>query len=447
MIKKNVSIALYYLFFCFCSNVHAQSKTKKMRVPRVQVPSVETIYDNIDYVPEIKTIEFFNTKKEQSIPILNLGGDDRLILKFDDLRTGSKNIYYTFQHCNGDWEPSNITQLDYLDGFTYDRINQYRNAANTYQKYIHYEIIFPNNAVTMPKLAGNYLLKIYEDGDESRLLFTRRFYVVNAKMFLQAEIIPSNNVNLRRSNQKINFTVQSPGIIIQNPYQDIRIQILQNRRYDLAKWTKRPVFIKNNLLIYNELNSNDFAGGNEFTFFDTRSFRLKSQKVFQIIRDSLFYVSLFADVPKPASEGYTFNFDENGKFFIRNQDGLVQNPDADYAITDFALKIPQPFTTGNVYVVGLFNQYQKNETNKMIYNAETKQYTLKMLMKQGVYDYNYSIIDATGKLIDSNFLNGSYFDTDNDYQLFVYYRQPGSRFEELVAFAELNSSKTPRTQE
>ncbi|TAF83784.1 MAG: DUF5103 domain-containing protein, partial [Sphingobacteriales bacterium] len=117
------------------------------------------------------------------------------------------------------------------------------------------------------------------------------------------------------------------------------------------------------------------------------------------------------------------------------------------AWVDFALKTAQPFTSGNVYVQGLFNQYQKNETNKMIYNAETRQYTLKMLLKQGVYDYNYSIIDNNGKLVDSNFLNGSYFDTDNDYQLFVYYRQPGLRFEELVAFAELNSSKTPRTRE
>jgi len=447
MLKK-----IIILFFClinlsFCISSFGQNKPKKVRIRPVQVPSVETIYDNIDYVYDIKTIEFFNTKKEQSFPTLNLGSDDQLILKFDDLRTGSKNIYYTFIHCNGDWEPTNITQLDYLDGFTFDRINQYRNAANTYQKYIHYEIKFPNSAIAMPKLSGNYLLKVYEDGDESRLLFTRRFYVLNIKMSLNIEVIPSNFNALRLSNQKINFTVSSPGILIQNPYQDIRIQILQNRRYDLAKWTRRPVFIKNDLLIYNDINSNDFAGGSEFTFFDIRSFRLKSQKVYQLTRDSLFQVSLFADVVTPKTEGYTFTFDENGKFFIRNQDGLVANPDADYAVVDFALKAEQPYTTGQVYVVGLFNQYQKNEINRMIYDAETKQYTLKMLLKQGVYDYSYSIADATGKLIDNNILNGSYFDTDNDYQILVYYRQPGLRFEELVAFSEFNSSKTQRVRE
>ncbi len=444
---------IYFIFFLFIvfqtKSLHlcyAQEKPKKIRVKRVQVPQVDVVYDNIEYVPEIKTIEFYNTQKEQSMPVLNLGGTDRLILKFDDLRTGSKNIYYTFTHCNGDWEPSNITQLDFLDGYTNDRVNQYRVSANTYQKYLHYEVTLPNQIVGMPKVAGNYLLKVYEDGDESRLLFTRRFYVINTKMFLQAQIVPSNNISLRKSNQKINFTIQTSGIVVQNPYQDLRILILQNRRYDLAKWTRKPVFIKADLLTYNDFNSNDFAGGNEFTFFDTRTFRIKSQKVFQLTKDSLFNAVLFADALQDKPETYTFTFDENGKFYIRNQDGTVANADADYCQVDFALKADNLFPNGDVYVVGLFNQFQKSQTNKMMYSATSKQYTLKMLLKQGVYDYNYSLADANGKLLDNNFVTGSFFESDNDYQIFVYYRQPGSRFEEIVAFAELNSSKAPKTK-
>lgn len=446
MLKYCTRFLLIVSLGSFMGSCIAQEKAKKVRVKRVQIPSVETIYDNVEYVSEIKTIEFFNTKKEQSFPIINLGGDDRLVLKFDDLRNTSKNIYYTFEHCDADWVPSNITTLDFLDGFTNDRINQYRNAANTLQKYIHYEVAFPNTTVGMPKLAGNYLLKVFEDGDQSKLLFTRRFYVVNNQMFLQAQIVSSNNVSLRKNNQKINFTIESPGVAIQNPYRDLRILIMQNRRSDISTWTRKPVFIKTDQLVYNDFNSNDFPGGNEFNFFDTRSYRLKSQKVYQIIKDSLFYVSLFADQIKPASETYTFNFDENGRFFIRNQDLNTQNADADYAVVDFALKSNQAYLNQDVYVVGLFNQYQKNNTNKMVYNAENKQYTLKMLMKQGLYDYDYVLADASGKTVETNFVNGSFFDTDNDYQILVYYRRPGSRFEELVAFSELNSSKNPRTK-
>ena len=445
MNKITAIFLINFLTIALFTASYAQNKPKKVRVKRVQIPSVETIYDNVEYIPEIKSIEFFNKKKEQSFPVINLGSDDRLILKFDDLRIGSKNIYYTMVHCDADWQPSNITTLDFLDGFTNDRINQYRNAANTFQKYIHYEVVFPNQTIQMPKIAGNYLLKVYEDGDESKLLFTRRFYLVNNTMFLQAEILSSNNVSLRRKNQKINFTVQSPGIVIQNPFRDLRILITQNRRSDISTWTRKPVFIKTDQLVYNDFDSNDFPGGNEFSFFDIRSFRLKSQKVYQIAKDSLFYVSLFADILKPESEGYAFTFDENGKFYIRNQDLNTQNVDADYAVVDFALKSKQAYLNQDVYVVGLFNHYQKNKSNKMVYSAETKQYTLKMLMKQGLYDYDYVLADASGKTVETNFVNGSFFDTENDYQILVYYRRPGSRFEELVAFAELNSSKNPRT--
>lgn len=423
----------------------AQEKVKKVRQKRVQVPQVDVIFDNTVYIPEIKTIEFYNNHKEQSMPVLNLGSTDRLILKFDDLRTGSKNIYYTFTHCNGDWQPSNITPLDFLEGYTNDRINQYRVSANTYQKYLHYEVSLPNQIVGMPKIAGNYLLKVYEDGDESRLLFTRRFYVVNTKMFLKAQILPSNNIQLRRSNQKINFTIQTSSIVVQNPYQDLRILILQNTRNDVAKWTRKPAFIKADLFTYNDFNSNDFAGGNEFTFFDTRTFRIKSQKIFQLTKDSLFNAVLFADAVQYKPDTYTFTFDENGKFYVRNIDGTTTNADADYCQVNFALKADNPYPNSDVYVVGLFNQYQKSSTNKMVYSTTSKQYTLKMLLKQGVYDYNYSLADKSGKLVDNNFVNGSFFETDNDYQILVYYRKPGSRFEEIVAFAELNSSKTPKT--
>ena len=118
MLKYCTRFLLIISLGSFMGSCIAQEKAKKIRVKRVQIPSVETIYDNVEYVSEIKTIEFFNTKKEQSFPIMNLGGDDRLVLKFDDLRNTSKNIYYTFEHCDADWVPSNITTLDFLDGLT-----------------------------------------------------------------------------------------------------------------------------------------------------------------------------------------------------------------------------------------------------------------------------------------------------------------------------------------
>ena len=80
----------------------------------------------------------------------------------------------------------------------------------------------------------------------------------------------------------------------------------------------------------------------------------------------------------------------------------------------------------------------------MIYNEVSKQFTLQMPLKQGVYDYHYIWADEKGKLIDEHAFDGSFFETENNYQILIYYKAPGSRFDELIAFTELNSARRIR---
>ena len=234
-----------------------------------------------------------------------------------------------------------------------------------------------------------------------------------------------------------------PSLNIQNPYLDIVAVVMQNGRNDVQKTTQRPLFIRNNQLIYSDDTSNDFEGGNEFRRFDTRSFRFKTESVYKIFRDSLYRVQLFANTSLN-TPNYSFQFDENGNFYIRNQDGNSPNFDGDYGIVDFALKATPPSTNGFVYVVGKYNAYQRNAKNRMIYDEATKQFTLQMPLKQGVYDYHYIWADENGKLIDEYAFDGSFFETENNYQILIYYKAPGSRFDELIAFTELNSTRRIR---
>ncbi|MEO6522340.1 MAG: DUF5103 domain-containing protein [Mucilaginibacter sp.] len=395
--------------------------------------------DNRVYLSSIKSVEFYNTAKAQSFPIINLKTSDQLLLAFDDLKGGTKYLNYTIQHCDADWNTSQLSPTEYLQSFTDDRITDYRYSTGTIQKYTHYEIAFPNQNI-IPKLSGNYILKVYLDGDVNKMVLTRRFYVLDSKAGVNGSVQSSTNNTLRQSNQKINFQINYGSLLVQNPNTDIRALVMQNGRSDKAQMNTVPANLRGNVLIYNDVSTNDFAGGNEFRHFDLRSLKLNSDRVGRIFRDTANTVILLGD-PSRNQATYSFQYDINGNFYILNQDGSNPKIDADYAHIYFSLAGNKSDTEGSAYIVGKFNDYQLNDQSKMQYDSGRGRFYTDLFLKQGVYDYEYIWVDKHDKIPDDITFEGSYYETENDYQILVYFRRPGARYEELVRYTQLNASK------
>ncbi|QJD94448.1 DUF5103 domain-containing protein [Mucilaginibacter robiniae] len=397
-----------------------------------------TYTDNV-YRANIKSVLCYNAAKEGSFPAINLRSNDQILLSFDDLSGQSHDYYYTVEHCDNSWQPSQLSPAEYLQSFLEDRLLDYQYSSGTVQKYVHYEVKFPNQNIA-PKLSGNYLLKVYEDGDQNKPVLTRRIYVVNPQAGISAEVVPSNNVSLRQTNQKINFRFDYAGINVANPYNDIKVLVMQNGHPEVSYLNTQPTFVQGSQLFYNDISINDFPGGNEFRHFDTRTLKLNSERVARIFKDTANAVLLLTDVSRNKN-GYLLEYDNDGNYFIGNQDGRDARIDADYARMYFSFAAEQVPANGSLYVVGKFNNYALNASNRFTYDDTRNRYYLNTLLKQGVYDYQYVWVPNTTSHPDYVTLEGSYFETENDYQLLVYYRPVGARWEELIGFKTINTIK------
>jgi hypothetical protein len=131
----------------------------------------------------------------------------------------------------------------------------------------------------------------------------------------------------------------------------------------------------------------------------------------------------------------------NGKFTIESQDREVRDPDTecDYTFVHFSLPLESPLLGGSVNVFGALTGWNANKSNEMTWNFETGAYELSLLLKQGYYNYIYVYVPKGDLVADHTNIEGSFWEAENDYQIFVYFRDFSGRYDRLVGYRILNS--------
>jgi len=395
------------------------------------------IYKNETFNRQIKTVLCHNTIDELSLPMINLNSAEQLLISFDDLDTDIKDYYFTIIHCKSDWTASDLMQSEYIDGFTDEPITNYEFSFNTLQKYSHYSFNFPTEELK-PLLSGNYVFKIYEQGGET--IAFKRFMVLETMLTIKAEVRRATLVDDRKTKHEIDFIIKHPNITIADPFSDIKVTIKQNNRGDNAITDLKPLFVKNNELIYDYQEDNTFWGNNEFRHFDIKSLRYQSERIKEIIFDSTYHhVYLFNDRKRPYDR-YSIEPDINGKFLIKSQEGWKSSIEADYAFVHFTLPVDH-ISYGELYVIGEFTNWQLEAANKLKYNADKIQYEASIYLKQGYYNYHYALKDTATNRVDVSFIEGTHYQTRNDYYIYVYYRAVGDRYDRFVGFLKTSSKE------
>ena len=425
-------IAVILIFTLTYTSLFAQRRNRNREDTRS--PKQELVYENKAYLPEIRTIQLLPDGEEGVLPIIDLDAGDRLHISFDDLRGDVRNFYYSIEYCDMDWQPSRLSPLDYAKGFNEDRITEFETSQSSTQAYTHYNFSLPSEYVG-PKTPGNYLLKVYEDADKSRLIFTQRFYAVRNLIQVAATVQNSLNAAYRTTHQKINVSLKT-GLTVNNPNRDLHVLVMQNRRPDHQMVISDPMFVGNGEFTYNNSQTLDFEGNNEYRYIDLRTLRVPSTNIQHVnIDDGKAYAHVITDTDN-SNAVYASTFDENGAFYIRNMDFDGEDSYmSDYADVTFSLDAPEN-VDGHIYVVGDFNRYERTPENQLAYNSESKTWTSTISLKQGLYDYDYVLVKPDGEVVVNAF-SGSHFATGNDYQVLIYHRRMGTYWDELLGIADV----------
>lgn len=396
------------------------------------------------YKPNIRSVKLFKYGDIYSYPVLNLHGPEVLELHFDDLDADYKMYYYTFQLCNADWSPANLTAFDYISGFQSNRITNYHYSSLALTRYTHYQAILPDRSCK-PTRSGNYLLKVFLNNDTSRLVFTKRMMIVDNKATVGAQIQQPFNATVYTSHQKLFVTVKTqPTVNISTP-QDIKLVLLQNNSWPTSRLILKPNIYRGNYFEYNDEAETSFPAGREWRYINLLSLRLMSDRMQRIDnkpKRTDIYVKPDAD---RSHTTYLYYRDLNGSFTIENNENLNPYWQSDYAYVHFSYFPPgnRPYGGKNIYLFGELTQFETGDSSKMEFNPERGAYERTLLLKQGFYNYSYVTLPENETTEKNPFFDnteGNYWGTENNYTVLVYYRSFGGRADELIGYASLNSA-------
>jgi len=370
--------------------------------------------------------------------VVRLSGDVPLVLEFDDLSENQPAFMYRVMHCNADWTPSDLTEMEYLEGYPENEIRNSVPSFNTYYTYLHYRLQIPNEDTRL-LLSGNYLLLVYRNGNPDDVIFTKRFMVTEGRVNIEASAhIPVLN-QYKECCQEVDFTVNHSGVTIDDPFSETRAAIYQNGLWDLGIDALQPYMVNPGQLVYDYHEENIFPGGNEFRFFDTKNTRIPTYYVARIdFVDPTFHFELKPDRPQ-SPHNYFSQEDINGRYAIEAEGSHDAGVDADYVFVHFRLDMPLPLD-GAVYIAGALTNWQFDDLSRMEYNDREQAYMKSLLLKQGVYNYRYLFLPAFAEQFDLSEIEGSHFETGNEYLILFYHRPPGTRYDRLLGHQVVHSN-------
>jgi len=402
------------------------------------------VYEDEVYDANIKTIQFHLAGLPTSMPILALKSQGLLVLTFDDLGAGDRFFEYKVIHCDRNWQQSqDVTEIDYLDGFNNEEVDNGFYSQGTRINYTNYELVLPNDDVQF-RLSGNYLLLVYDE-DTKEPVLTRRFMVSESLIKIEPALGKPVDALLSRSHQDITFKVNHKTFKINRPLQDITATVFQNGRWDNMITGVAPKFNTPGYVHFDRTQRIYFPSLKEFRSFDLRGERslnssIHSMDVYSDRIDVLLQLDRSRSAVSQIQESLLGNArrEFNGSFIIDGLNLVDPYTQCEYMNVFFNLQVDGEFPNHDVYIIGKLTDWKLKDDFLLMYDPGREVYRRGVELKQGYYDYMYALVDKDTGEID-NSLEGNWYLTENNYHIIIYQRSIGDRYDRIIGVSTLNS--------
>lgn len=396
------------------------------------------VYQTGTRLETLKTLTVYPDADWTALPVLKMGSDNKVEIAFDELSHDYKRYAYRIIHCNADWKRSEMSVLEYMEGFPENDIQSGEQSVSTLTLYTHYVLTVPNDNIKL-LISGNYAVEVFDKDGNGDALLTACFMVAENKSLIDAGLTATTDIDFKQQHQQLNFSIRPVGLSINQPLNELKIVVQQNHRRDTEIRNINPTILNGADLKYEHNKDLIFKGGNEYRRFEMTTFKYPGLNVNRVEYFKPFYnVELLPSGKR--NTGYTYDKDQNGRFLIHSQEALEDRTGSDYFLVHFTLPMDNPILDGGFYLNGDFVNNRQDASSKLIYNFETKAYEKTLLLKQGAYNYQYVFRPSKGGKPATEPMEGSYWETENEYQIFVYYHPVGERYDRLIGFRQIQSA-------
>ena len=343
----------------------------------------------------IKTVQLHPTANEAGLPILSLDANETLTLSFDLLDEGTgRPLSVYFYHADRTWR-RDLVPSEYLRTFLSDDLHDYRTSAATEVRYVHYDYEFPNPNIGF-LVSGNYVVRVTEQGQEGAALFERAFFVSEEA----AEVALSFQSGFSGGTAVVQPIVRlQPGseLATAQPF-DYAVCFARNGQFQRTRCANDPSLL--GLALYQFYLDPRDAFPAERPFYEVDLGLLQVGPEIANVDYSTTPDGVLLDLDYARFGGNVTSASLTGQPLVASvyRSGGYPDTEGEYVAVHFRY-VPEGERRANgpVLLTGAFNDWQLDPALELTWDPAVGRYEGTLLLKQGLYLYQYVVDDPTAE--------------------------------------------------